>query len=102
MNQDEPEEVLVERMRVFLKNRAAIPVEELARFAGEWVAYNPEGTAIVAHSAESVGDVDFDFGGVDRSAGSVGDGEVGGAGACPTVENRDGFGVGDGGLANEC
>ncbi len=42
---------------------------------------------------ESVGDVDFDFGGVD-GFGAVGDGEVVGAGADGAVDDGDGFGVG--------
>jgi hypothetical protein len=43
---------------------------------------------------ESVSDVDFDLCGVNRSAGWVGDGEVGGAGADAAVEKRDGLGIG--------
>ena len=38
---------------------------------------------------ESVGDVDFDFGGVDGGACGVGDSEVGGAGAEAAVDDRD-------------
>ena len=38
---------------------------------------------------ESVGDVDFDFGGVDRRTGSVGDDEVNRAGADSAVDDGD-------------
>src|ERR1700722_19862569 len=38
---------------------------------------------------ESVSDVDFDFGGVDGSAGGVGDGEIVGAGANGAVDYGD-------------
>jgi hypothetical protein len=34
--------------RQFLANRAAFPVEELAKFAGQWVAWSPDGTRIAA------------------------------------------------------
>jgi hypothetical protein len=37
----------------FIKNRSAIPLEELDRFAGQWVAWSPDGTHIVAGSSES-------------------------------------------------
>jgi hypothetical protein len=34
--------------RKFLANRAAFPVEELAKYAGQWVAWSPDGTRIAA------------------------------------------------------
>ncbi len=34
--------------RTFLANRAAFPPEELVRFAGQWVAWSPDGTRVVA------------------------------------------------------
>ena len=40
---------------------------------------------------ESVGNVNLDFGGVDGSTGSVGDGEVGRAGADSAVDDRHRF-----------
>jgi hypothetical protein len=42
---------------------------------------------------ESVGDVDFDLGGVDRRSCRVGHSEIGGAGADASVEDRDGLGI---------
>ena len=35
-------------IRQFLANRAAVPVEELAKYAGQWVAWSPDGTRIAA------------------------------------------------------
>lgn len=40
-----------------LTNRAAVPQEVLSQYLGEWVAWNPEGNAILAHSATSETDV---------------------------------------------
>lgn len=34
--------------RQFLANRAAFPAEELAKYAGQWVAWGPDGTRIAA------------------------------------------------------
>jgi hypothetical protein len=34
--------------RRFLANRAVFPVEELAKHAGRWVAWSPDGTRIAA------------------------------------------------------
>ncbi len=41
-------------MRIFMTNRAAFPEEELMKYVDQWIAWSPDGTAIVAHSAESV------------------------------------------------
>lgn len=40
--------------RKYLENRPRFPVEELAKHAGAWVAWNPEGTRIL----ESANDPD--------------------------------------------
>jgi hypothetical protein len=34
--------------RKFLANRAAFPVADLAKYAGQWVAWSPDGTRIAA------------------------------------------------------
>ncbi len=36
--------------RTFLANRAAFPAAELAKYAGEWVAWSPDGTRVAAHA----------------------------------------------------
>ena len=41
----------LETRRKFLANRAAFPVEELAKYAGQWVAWSPDGTRIAASAA---------------------------------------------------
>jgi hypothetical protein len=38
----------LEARRQFLANRAAFPVDELAKHAGRWVAWSPDGTRIAA------------------------------------------------------
>ncbi len=35
-------------MQQYLKNRRAFPLEELAKHRGEWVAWSPDGTRLVA------------------------------------------------------
>jgi hypothetical protein len=39
-------------MQEYLKNRTAFPLEELAKHRGEWVAWNPDGTRLVATSRD--------------------------------------------------
>jgi hypothetical protein len=41
----------LECRRKFLERRAALPAEALARFAGRWIAWSPDGARIVADSA---------------------------------------------------
>ena len=41
----------LENRRKFLANRAAFPAEELARYAGLWVAWSPDGTRVAASAA---------------------------------------------------
>jgi hypothetical protein len=36
----------------FLANRSAFPLEELARHAGQWIAWSPDGSRIVAHARD--------------------------------------------------
>jgi hypothetical protein len=40
----------LEQRRMFLANRAAFPVEELAKYAGGWVAWSPDGSRIAANA----------------------------------------------------
>jgi hypothetical protein len=37
-------------MQEYLKNRVAFPLAELAKHRGEWVAWSPDGTRLVAVS----------------------------------------------------
>jgi hypothetical protein len=37
-------------MQEFLRNRVAFPMDELAKHHGEWVAWSPDGTRLVATS----------------------------------------------------
>lgn len=37
-------------MQQYLKNRLQFPVEALARYAGQWVAWSPDGARIVVSS----------------------------------------------------
>jgi hypothetical protein len=38
----------LESRRKFLANRAAFPEADLAKYAGQWVAWSPDGTRIAA------------------------------------------------------
>ena len=40
-------------MKVFIKNRSEIPLEELDKYAGQWIAWKQDGTGIEAGSGES-------------------------------------------------
>jgi len=37
-------------MQNYLKNRGTFPLAELAKHRGEWVAWNPDGTRLIAAS----------------------------------------------------
>ena len=41
-----------DRMRIFRPNRARFPLDRLLRHVGQWVAFNAEGTDIVASGAD--------------------------------------------------
>lgn len=53
MSENESLRETAARMGVFIANRAAFPQEELQKYAGQWIAWSPDGTEIVAHSSES-------------------------------------------------
>ncbi len=40
----------LECRRKFLERRAALPAEELARHAGRWIAWSPDGSRVVAET----------------------------------------------------
>jgi hypothetical protein len=40
-------------MQTFIKNRQAFPLEELTKYARQWVAWAPDGTRTLASSSES-------------------------------------------------
>jgi hypothetical protein len=40
----------LELRRQFLANRAAFPADDLARYAGQWVAWSPDGARVAASS----------------------------------------------------
>jgi hypothetical protein len=42
----------LETRRMFLKNRAAFPIAELAPYKGLWIAWSPEGSRVVAQSRD--------------------------------------------------
>ncbi len=44
-----------DRRREQLTNRARFPVEKLAAYAGQWIAWSPDGSRIVAHTADPEG-----------------------------------------------
>ena len=53
MNREETLDEFAARMGVFMKNRAGSPQQELLRYVNQWIAWSPDGMAIVAHSGES-------------------------------------------------
>jgi hypothetical protein len=80
----------LECRRMFLEHRSAFPAETLARYAGRWIAWSPDGSRIVADS-EAPEDLD------DRILAAGEDPErcvvegipatdamLGGSGLCPT------------------
>jgi hypothetical protein len=42
----------LEKRQDYLANRTMFPLEELAKYSGQWVAWSPDGTRVVAHATE--------------------------------------------------
>ncbi len=42
----------LETRRRFLANRAVFPVAELAKYAGQWIAWSPDGSRVAASASE--------------------------------------------------
>ncbi len=42
----------LEKQREYLANRAVFPVDELAKFAGQWIAWSHDGAQILAHATD--------------------------------------------------
>jgi len=45
----------LEKCREFLANRTTFPVDELAKYSGEWIVWSPDGARIVAHASDPRG-----------------------------------------------
>jgi len=43
----------LEKRRQYLANRAFFPADELVNYAGQWIAWSPDGTRIIAHSDDA-------------------------------------------------
>ncbi len=71
------------------------PVREAGK-ASFAVGIGAEFEIELADVHEAVRNVDVDFGGVDRSAGRVSDGEIGGARSDATINRWNGLGIGRG------
>ncbi len=53
MNAGEPSTPsFAERMKVYLPNRSRFPLDRLAQYAGQWVAFRADGLEIVANAPD--------------------------------------------------
>ena len=52
---NDPDELrkYAERMKRFIKNRSTFPPDDLLKYADHWIAWSPDGSAIVAGHKES-------------------------------------------------
>lgn len=39
-------------VRAYLRNRSKFPLQTLAQFAGQWIAWSPDGKSIIAHATD--------------------------------------------------
>jgi hypothetical protein len=44
-----------DRRRALLANRTVFPPDELIKYAGQWIAWSPDGSRIVAHATDPQG-----------------------------------------------
>jgi hypothetical protein len=44
-----------DKRRAHIVNRTIFPPDELIRYAGQWIAWSPDGSRIVAHATEAEG-----------------------------------------------
>jgi hypothetical protein len=42
----------LEKRRELLANRTKFPLDELATYAGQWIAWSPDGARIIAHATD--------------------------------------------------
>ena len=42
----------LENRKTYLENRAKFPLEELTKYAGQWIAWNPTSTRVVASASD--------------------------------------------------
>jgi hypothetical protein len=57
MTPQEQGEAFRRQMAIFIPNRAAFPLEELERYRNHYIAFDPEGTRIIA-ATERAEDID--------------------------------------------
>ncbi|MBI3468135.1 MAG: hypothetical protein HY000_34445 [Planctomycetes bacterium] len=50
--EQQPQQAAPGRMESFLSNRSRFPISELATYRGQWIAWSPDGTRIVASSED--------------------------------------------------
>jgi len=85
-----------------VEGEAAFQVIGQAGEAGFAVGVSADLEVELVKTAETVGDVNVYFRGVDCGAGGIGDDEIGGAGADCAIDDGDGLGVGRGRLGESC